>query len=195
MDLDSDYYWSRCRDINGLWVFKGTFMTFVGGDSDHWTLFHFNIEELFTVLQWRCSYSCKGANCWSKAIVSITSDTRDCLNKACLLSQTYRCIVFCGVSKQSFIWSFVWWAKTEACDLLFLYSSQILNPRTIPTGQVFTLLSWQVSGVSSPYVGGTYLAWNQFLAFWQEYMILVLWKWSKYEIWIHKLPTWANFCS
>jgi hypothetical protein len=23
------------KDINGLWVFKGTFMTFVGGDSDH----------------------------------------------------------------------------------------------------------------------------------------------------------------
>jgi len=35
MDLDSDYYWSRCKDINGLWVFKGTFMTFVGEDSDH----------------------------------------------------------------------------------------------------------------------------------------------------------------
>ncbi len=36
MDLDSDYYSSRCKDINGLWVFKGTFiMTFVGGDSDH----------------------------------------------------------------------------------------------------------------------------------------------------------------
>jgi len=35
MDLDSDYYSSRCKDINDLWLFKGTFMTFVGGDSDH----------------------------------------------------------------------------------------------------------------------------------------------------------------
>jgi len=26
---------SRCKDINGLWVFKGTFMAFVGGDNDH----------------------------------------------------------------------------------------------------------------------------------------------------------------
>jgi hypothetical protein len=32
MDLDNDYFSSRCKDINGL---KGTFMTFVGGDSDH----------------------------------------------------------------------------------------------------------------------------------------------------------------
>jgi hypothetical protein len=23
------------KDVNGLWVFKGAFMTFVGGDSDH----------------------------------------------------------------------------------------------------------------------------------------------------------------
>jgi hypothetical protein len=44
MVLDSDYYLSKCKDINGLWVFKGTFilwvlkgtsMMFVGGDSDH----------------------------------------------------------------------------------------------------------------------------------------------------------------
>jgi len=35
MDVDGDYYWSRCKDINGLWAFKGTFMTFVGRDSDH----------------------------------------------------------------------------------------------------------------------------------------------------------------
>ncbi len=35
MDLDSHYYSSRCKNINGLWVFKGSFMTFVGGDSDH----------------------------------------------------------------------------------------------------------------------------------------------------------------
>ncbi len=27
MDLDSDYYLSRCKDINGLGVFKWTFMT------------------------------------------------------------------------------------------------------------------------------------------------------------------------
>jgi hypothetical protein len=45
MDLDSDYYSSRCKDINGLWVFQGTFMTFVGGDSDHYTLFYFNIRS------------------------------------------------------------------------------------------------------------------------------------------------------
>jgi len=35
MDLDSDYYLSRCKHINGVWVFKGTFIMFVGGDSDH----------------------------------------------------------------------------------------------------------------------------------------------------------------
>jgi hypothetical protein len=35
MDLNSDYYLSRCKDVNGLWVFKGTFMMFVGGDSNH----------------------------------------------------------------------------------------------------------------------------------------------------------------
>jgi hypothetical protein len=26
MDLDSDYYLSRCKDIDDLWLFKGTFM-------------------------------------------------------------------------------------------------------------------------------------------------------------------------
>jgi hypothetical protein len=31
----SDYEWSRCKDMNGFRVLKGTFMTFVGGDSDH----------------------------------------------------------------------------------------------------------------------------------------------------------------
>jgi len=35
MDLDSDYYSSICKAINGLWQFKGIFMTYVGGDSDH----------------------------------------------------------------------------------------------------------------------------------------------------------------
>jgi hypothetical protein len=55
MEFDNDYYSSRCKDINGLWVFKGTFMTFVGGDSDHYTLFYFNIKELFTIFGWRCS--------------------------------------------------------------------------------------------------------------------------------------------
>jgi hypothetical protein len=35
MDLEIDYYSSKCKDINGLWVFKGTFMTFGGGDNDH----------------------------------------------------------------------------------------------------------------------------------------------------------------
>jgi len=33
MDLDSDYYLSICKDINGLWVFKGAFKTFLGGES------------------------------------------------------------------------------------------------------------------------------------------------------------------
>jgi hypothetical protein len=35
VDLDSDYYSSRWKDINSFWVFIGTFTTFVGGDSDH----------------------------------------------------------------------------------------------------------------------------------------------------------------
>jgi hypothetical protein len=56
MDLDSDYYYSsRCEDINGLWVFEGTCMTFVGGDNDHYTLFYFDVEEFFTVLG--CRYA------------------------------------------------------------------------------------------------------------------------------------------
>jgi hypothetical protein len=41
MDLDSDYYLSRCKDINGLWEWlKGHFwvLTFVGGDSFHATV-------------------------------------------------------------------------------------------------------------------------------------------------------------
>ncbi len=42
---------TRCKDINGIWVFKGNFLTFVGGGSDHYTLFYFNIKELFTVLR------------------------------------------------------------------------------------------------------------------------------------------------
>jgi len=32
MDLDIDYYLSWCKDMNGLSVFKGTLLTFVGGD-------------------------------------------------------------------------------------------------------------------------------------------------------------------
>jgi hypothetical protein len=35
MDLDNDYYSSRCKDINGILMFKGTLLTFVGGDNDH----------------------------------------------------------------------------------------------------------------------------------------------------------------
>jgi hypothetical protein len=35
MDLDIDYYSSRRKDINGLWVLKGTLWHFVGGDGDH----------------------------------------------------------------------------------------------------------------------------------------------------------------
>jgi hypothetical protein len=37
MDLDHDYYSSRCKDINGLWVFKGAFRGLWVGtqDSDH----------------------------------------------------------------------------------------------------------------------------------------------------------------
>jgi hypothetical protein len=35
VDLKSDYYSSRCKDISDLQVFKRTFMTFVGGgDGD-----------------------------------------------------------------------------------------------------------------------------------------------------------------
>jgi hypothetical protein len=34
MDLDKDYYSSTCEDLNGLWMFKRSFMTFVGGDND-----------------------------------------------------------------------------------------------------------------------------------------------------------------
>jgi hypothetical protein len=33
MDLDTDYYSSRCQDINGLSVFKGILMTFCGWAS------------------------------------------------------------------------------------------------------------------------------------------------------------------
>jgi len=36
-------------------------MMFVGGDGDHYTLFYFNIKELFTVLGWRCSTSAQYA--------------------------------------------------------------------------------------------------------------------------------------
>jgi len=39
MDLDGDYYSFKCKDINGLWVFKKTYITFVGGDNDHETIF------------------------------------------------------------------------------------------------------------------------------------------------------------
>jgi hypothetical protein len=35
VDLDSDYYSSRWKDINGFWVCIDTFTTFVGGDSDN----------------------------------------------------------------------------------------------------------------------------------------------------------------
>jgi hypothetical protein len=38
------------KDINGLRVFKGTFMTFVSGDSDHEMAFYSTIKKLFTVL-------------------------------------------------------------------------------------------------------------------------------------------------
>jgi hypothetical protein len=48
MDLDSDYYSSRCKDINGLSVFKGTLMMFVGGESDHSTVFYSNIKEFYS---------------------------------------------------------------------------------------------------------------------------------------------------
>jgi hypothetical protein len=48
---------SRCKDIKGLSVFKGTLMMFVRGDSDYWTVFYSNIKELFTVLGWTCSSS------------------------------------------------------------------------------------------------------------------------------------------
>jgi hypothetical protein len=35
MDLDNDYYSSRCKDINDLWLFKATFMKVVREDTDH----------------------------------------------------------------------------------------------------------------------------------------------------------------
>jgi hypothetical protein len=40
MDLDSDYYSSRCIDINDLWLFKEPFMAFVGG---HRMIKHYSI--------------------------------------------------------------------------------------------------------------------------------------------------------
>jgi hypothetical protein len=55
MNVDTDSYSSRCKEINGFWVSKGTFMTFVGGDSDYYTVFYPKIKELFTILGWRCS--------------------------------------------------------------------------------------------------------------------------------------------
>jgi hypothetical protein len=55
MDLDGDYYSSRCKDINDLSPFKGTFMTFAGVDSHHKTIFYSKIKQLFTLLGWRCS--------------------------------------------------------------------------------------------------------------------------------------------
>jgi hypothetical protein len=35
MDLDNDYYSSKCKAINGPLVFKGSLMMFVGGDNNH----------------------------------------------------------------------------------------------------------------------------------------------------------------
>ncbi len=37
MDLDSDYYSSssRCKDIIGLWMFKGNFSDILGWENDH----------------------------------------------------------------------------------------------------------------------------------------------------------------
>jgi hypothetical protein len=35
MDLDNDYYSSKCKYINSFLLFKRIFMTFVGGDGDH----------------------------------------------------------------------------------------------------------------------------------------------------------------
>jgi hypothetical protein len=51
MDFDSHYYSSRCKDINGVWVSKGTLMTFVGGDTWSLYVFYSKIKELF-VLAW-----------------------------------------------------------------------------------------------------------------------------------------------
>jgi hypothetical protein len=65
MDLDSDYYSSRCKDINGLWLLKANFMTFVGGDSDHYTLFYFNVKELFTVVRVKMLSHTLGSNLWA----------------------------------------------------------------------------------------------------------------------------------
>ncbi len=41
MDSDNDCYLSRYKDINYLWVFKGTFMMFVGGDNHDEMVFYF----------------------------------------------------------------------------------------------------------------------------------------------------------
>jgi hypothetical protein len=43
MDLDSDYYSSICKDINGLWVFKGAFRTFVGRETGTVIIKHYSI--------------------------------------------------------------------------------------------------------------------------------------------------------
>jgi hypothetical protein len=38
-------------------VFNGTFMAFVGGDNDHWTILYSKTKELFAGVGWRCSYT------------------------------------------------------------------------------------------------------------------------------------------
>jgi hypothetical protein len=66
MDLDSDYYSSRCKDINGLWVFKGTFYDVCG--CGQWSLntilfkikgvvYTFGVEMLLYIYIYICGTS------------------------------------------------------------------------------------------------------------------------------------------
>jgi hypothetical protein len=73
MDFDSDYYSSRCKDINGLSVFKGTLMMFVGGTViiQRYLFYHkgvvysFGVETLFIQ---QCSVCDPAEYNWMKKI-------------------------------------------------------------------------------------------------------------------------------
>jgi hypothetical protein len=53
MDLDNDYYSSRCKARKDLRVIEGTFVTLVGGDIDHQTVFYYSrLKELFASVGW-----------------------------------------------------------------------------------------------------------------------------------------------
>jgi hypothetical protein len=57
MNLDSDYYSSRCKDINGLWLFnlKGLLRHLWVGTVIMKQVLYSKIKDLFTLLGWRCS--------------------------------------------------------------------------------------------------------------------------------------------